>query len=54
MKIRKLQGDTLASRVSRELKRLILDGEATPGELLPPQREIAQRLSVGLSTLREA
>jgi len=54
MQVKRLQRDTLTTTVAHELRRLILDGEAKPGELLPPQPELAQRLGVGLSTLREA
>ena len=33
---------------------MIKDGYWAPGEKLPPQRELAESLSIGMSTLREA
>lgn len=48
-----LRRDNLTDSVSREIRRLILNGEVAPGQWLPPQPELASRFGVGLSTLRE-
>ncbi len=49
-----LNRDNLADAVSREIQHMILGGEAQPGDWLMPQPELARRLGVGLSTVREA
>ncbi len=46
--------DNLTDAVIREIQEMILRGEARPGDWLMPQPELAQRLGVGLSTVREA
>lgn len=48
-----LKRDNLTESVSREIRRMILEGEVAPGDWLPPQPELAARFGVGLSTLRE-
>ena len=35
-------------------KKKILDGELRPGEKLPPERDIAERLNVSRNSVREA
>lgn len=49
-----LSRDRLTDAVIREIQEMILRGEARPGDWLMPQPELAQRLGVGLSTVREA
>lgn len=49
-----LAKDPLTNQVVRAIKDLILRGEVTPGEYLPPQHVLAAQLGVGLSTIREA
>ena len=44
----------LVEEVTDELRSLVLSGEFKPGELLPPQRSLAERFGVGASTIREA
>lgn len=44
----------LAEQIYRELCRAIREGRLPPGELLPPTRELAQRLSVSRNTVTEA
>lgn len=41
-------------RLARDLARRIGDGEFMPGDRLPPERELAQELSVSRTTVREA
>ena len=48
-----LRRDNLTESVSREIRRMILEGEVAPGDWLPPQPELAERFGVGLSTVRE-
>ncbi|HEX4809386.1 MAG TPA: PLP-dependent aminotransferase family protein [Bryobacteraceae bacterium] len=40
----------LSGEIYRQLRRAILDGRLRPGELLPPTRELARRLSVARTT----
>lgn len=37
-----------------QIKRMILSGELAPGDRLPPEKELSERLSVSRSSLREA
>ncbi|MBL3678605.1 FadR family transcriptional regulator [Leucobacter chromiireducens subsp. solipictus] len=50
------RGETLSvpDRLSVDLERLILEGELTPGEKLPAERELAQLLRVSRVSIREA
>jgi GntR family transcriptional regulator/MocR family aminotransferase len=41
----------LSGEIYRQLRRAILDGRLRPGELLPPTRELARRLSVARTTV---
>ena len=45
---------SLVDDTAAELRHMIVAGQLQPGELLPPQRELAVRFGVGASTLREA
>jgi molybdopterin/thiamine biosynthesis adenylyltransferase/DNA-binding transcriptional regulator YhcF (GntR family) len=45
---------TLARTVAARLVSLIADGTFKPGDRLPPERELANQLEVGRSTIREA
>ncbi len=45
---------SLPDRLSVDLERLILDGKLEPGERLPPERELAEMLSVSRVSIREA
>jgi GntR family transcriptional repressor for pyruvate dehydrogenase complex len=40
--------------VAQQIQRLIVDGALKPGERLPPERELAARLSVSRSSVRDA
>jgi len=46
--------NTLVTYAARELSQMILKGEFSPGQFLPPQKDLAGQLGVGASTLREA
>lgn len=45
---------TLSDSIAKYLETLIVEGTLKPGETLPPERELAQRLSVSRPSLREA
>ena len=44
----------VSDEIVHQIKKLILDGKLEPGEKLPPEREFAELLGVGRSSLREA
>ena len=44
----------LADEIYRQLRTAILEGRLAEGELLPPSRELARRLSVSRSTVSTA
>jgi GntR family transcriptional repressor for pyruvate dehydrogenase complex len=46
--------ERLSQAVVRQIERLILRGILKPGERLPPERELAERLGVSRPSLREA
>lgn len=54
MEIRPIVKTSLTDLIIEQVKRLILDGELKPGDRLPSERELAEKFSVGRSTLREA
>jgi GntR family transcriptional repressor for pyruvate dehydrogenase complex len=41
-------------QVAEQIRRLISDGTLKPGDLLPPERELAAKLGVGRSSIRDA
>src|SRR3954452_15189295 len=41
-------------QVAEQIRRLITDGTLKPGDLLPPERELAVKLGVGRSSIRDA
>jgi GntR family transcriptional repressor for pyruvate dehydrogenase complex len=45
---------TAVSEVVKQLVALLTAGELTPGSRLPPERQLAERLGVGRSAVREA
>lgn len=49
-----LRSLSLKERVMRQLRGLIEEGAWAPGQQLPSERELAERLSVSRSTVREA
>src|SRR5438270_14092576 len=41
-------------QVAEQIRRLISSGQLKPGDLLPPERELAVKLGVGRSSIRDA
>ncbi|WP_296764345.1 FCD domain-containing protein [Sediminimonas sp.] len=54
MPFRKIQPEKLSLAVSRQIELLILRGILRPGERLPAERDLAERLGVSRPSLREA
>ena len=54
MPFQKVQPEKLSATVVRQIEELILRGVLTPGERLPAERELAERLGVSRPSLREA
>jgi len=44
----------LTEAVRKEIEQFIIDGSLKPGNKLPPERDLAAQLGVGMSTIREA
>ncbi|MDF2141457.1 FCD domain-containing protein [Paenirhodobacter sp. CAU 1674] len=54
MPFQKIESEKLASAVVRQIEGLILQGILRPGERLPSERELSERLAVSRPSLREA
>ncbi|MFK7836037.1 MAG: FadR/GntR family transcriptional regulator [Sulfitobacter sp.] len=54
MPFRPVTPEKLSTSVVRQIEQLILRGILRPGERLPPERELAERLNVSRPSLREA
>ncbi|MEP2640375.1 FCD domain-containing protein [Roseobacter sp.] len=54
MPFRPVQSEKLSTAVVRQIEELILRGILRPGERLPPERELAERLKVSRPSLRDA
>lgn len=54
MPFRPIQSDRLSHAVSRQIEQLILRGILRPGDRLPAERDLADRLGVSRPSLREA
>ncbi|WP_146584876.1 FCD domain-containing protein [Puniceibacterium confluentis] len=54
MPFRQIQPEKLSTAVTRQIEKLILRGILRPGERLPAERELAERLGVSRPSLREA
>jgi GntR family transcriptional repressor for pyruvate dehydrogenase complex len=54
MPFRKVQAEKLSTSVIRQIESLILRGILRPGERLPSERDLAERLGVSRPSLREA
>jgi GntR family transcriptional repressor for pyruvate dehydrogenase complex len=48
------RASTLATRVTRQIERLIVEGQLQPGERLPPERTLAHQFGVSRTVVREA
>ena len=54
MPFTKIQSDRLADAVAAQIERLVLRGVLRPGERLPAERDLSERLGVSRPVLREA
>lgn len=54
MPFRKISSDRIATAVTGQIEELILQGVLRPGDRLPAERELAEKLDVSRPTLREA
>lgn len=54
MPFQKVQPEKLSTSVVRQIELLILRGILRPGERLPPERELSERLGVSRPSLRDA
>ncbi|MEM7709778.1 MAG: FCD domain-containing protein [Pseudomonadota bacterium] len=54
MPFQKITSEKLASAVTRQVEQLVLRGILRPGDRLPPERDLAERLGVSRPSLREA
>ena len=54
MPFQKVTPDRLSAAVTRQIEKLILRGILRPGERLPAERDLAERLGVSRPSLREA
>ena len=54
MPFQKVQTEKLSTSVVRQIEQLILRGILRPGERLPPERELAERMNVSRPSLRDA
>ena len=54
MPFQKIQADRLSSSIIRQIETLILRGILRPGERLPPERELSEKMGVSRPSLREA
>lgn len=54
MPFQKITAEKLSSSVMRQIEQLVLRGILRPGERLPSERELAERLDVSRPSLREA
>lgn len=54
MRIDRAESVAVFEQVAGEIRRAILDGEAKPGERLPPARDLAAELGVNANTVLRA
>ena len=54
MPFKQVRTEKLSQAVSRQIEQLILRGILRPGERLPSERELSERLTVSRPSLREA
>ena len=54
MPFQKVQSEKLSTAVVRQIELLILRGILRPGERLPSERELSERLGVSRPSLRDA
>ena len=51
---RPVRTKSASSEVAGQIKEMIMTGQLHPGDRLPSERELAERLSVSRTTIREA
>lgn len=54
MPFQKIQSEKLSQSVVRQIEQLILRGILRPGERLPPERDLSERMGVSRPSLRDA
>jgi GntR family transcriptional repressor for pyruvate dehydrogenase complex len=54
LSFKKIDRSTVTENIIEQIKEKILSGEIKPGEKLPPERVLAETLSVGRTSVREA
>src|SRR5215211_9539906 len=54
VKVRREEGTQLHEQVAAEIRRAIVDGEAKPGERLPPAKDLAAVIGVNTNTVLRA
>ena len=54
MPFQPVQPEKLSRAVVRQIEQLVLRGILRPGERLPPERDLAEKLNVSRPSLREA
>lgn len=54
MEIIPIKRSTLPDKIIDQIKNTIIEGSVKPGDKLPSERELAERFSVGRTTVREA
>lgn len=54
LKIKPIKKTLLSDQIIEEIKESILKGELKPGDRLPSERELADKMAVGRTTIREA
>ncbi len=54
LKVDRSEATSVFEQVAGEIRRAILDGEAKPGERLPPARDLAAELGVNTNTVLRA
>lgn len=54
MEFQSVRVPRLSETIAAQIEQLVIEGALKPGERLPPERELAQKLSVSRPSLREA
>lgn len=54
MEIKPIERSNLPDKIIEQIKNIIIKGRLQPGDKLPSERELAERFSVGRTTVREA
>ena len=54
MEIEPIERLDLPDKIIEQIKNIVIEGKLKPGDKLPPERELAERFSVGRTTIREA